>query len=67
MNVCACAGGAAAVRVHLPRRTRPDRARRYQPGKRTRRVFRGPGTDGPHAQHFQVISNSKPKTKRTKF
>lgn len=49
------AGGPAAVRVHLPRRARPHRARRHQPRQRARRVLRGPGADGPHAQHLQVI------------
>lgn len=42
-------GGAAAIRVHLPRRARPDRARRHQPRQRARRVLRGPAADGPHA------------------
>lgn len=54
--MAAFAGGAAAVRVHLPRRARPGGARRHQPRQRARRVLRGPGADGSDAQHIQVTT-----------
>lgn len=52
------AGGPSALRVHIPGRARPHRARRHQPRQRARRVLRGPGADGAHAQHVQVISST---------